>query len=233
MKYRMVSIIAAVWVVLLATPFSVSAIEEYLNDTADSSLLVEVTIPGVTDQQPTFWGTVKQYLGIRNIAKTKPAIGTQFTVNSSAYASSPYQTDSTPCITAAGTRVRPGVVASNFLPLGTILDINGEEYIVEDRMNARYAGYFLDLWFPSTSSALEFGRKKLVITIKDYGSPGDPIREEKLADNEPEKTVEVENPSVWSRITLTFSNVKGFLGAKVNPNVNRFDIDCSVEGAGE
>src|SRR3990167_1248447 len=40
-------------------------------------------------------------------------------VTITAYSSTPEETDSTPFITASGTHVRDGVVAANFLPLGT------------------------------------------------------------------------------------------------------------------
>src|SRR3989338_11521715 len=66
-----------------------------------------------------------------------------------AYNSEPGQTDSTPFITASGTQTRDGVVAANFLPIGAIVrfpDIYGDkEFIVEDRMNARYY-YRADIW---------------------------------------------------------------------------------------
>lgn len=117
----------------------------------------------------TFWQRLSRLLG----ARLTP--GTKLRVLSTAYAPSPYQTDNTPCITAAGTRVRRGTVAANFLPLGTILEINGQPFIVEDRMHPRYQRR-LDIFFPSTSEALEFGRRLLEIRIVGYGSPGQPIR---------------------------------------------------------
>ena len=110
-----------------------------------------------------FWQQVRVFL-FGQVAR-QPAVGTTFIVTSSAYASSPYQTDDTPCVTAAGTRVRPGVVATNWLPLGTVLEINDERYIVEDRMNSRFQGRFVDIWFPSTSAALEHGRQTLEVEI--------------------------------------------------------------------
>lgn len=120
----------------------------------------------------SFWQRLVRLLGAR-----RPAPGTTLAIVSTAYAPSPYQTDKTPCITAAGTRVRPGTVAANWLPLGTLLNINGEVYIVEDRMNPRHQ-QSIDIFFPSTSEALEFGRRLLTISIIGYGTPGQPIRED-------------------------------------------------------
>lgn len=157
------------------------------------------------------------------LAIQRPPVGTTFTVNSSAYASSPYQTDSTPCITAAGTRVRQGVVASNFLPMGTLLEINGEAYIVEDRMNPRYAGRFVDIWFPSTAAALQFGRQKLQATIVGYGTLGQELTsasDEALTEGNPVK------PTVIERASLRFIAVTRYIARAIPANVNKYDVNC-------
>ena len=91
-----------------------------------------------------------------------------YIVPSTAYSSTKDQTDDTPFITAMGTHVRDGVVAANFLPLGTIIkipDIFGDKvFVVEDRMNSRYT-YKIDLWFPTRAEAKEWGLKKIKIEI--------------------------------------------------------------------
>ncbi len=90
------------------------------------------------------------------------------TVQASAYNSVPGQTDSTPFITASGTTVRRGVVAANFLPIGTLItipDLYGDEvFVVEDRMNSRYRNN-VDIWMESVSEARAFGRKSVEIHI--------------------------------------------------------------------
>ena len=77
-----------------------------------------------------------------------------------AYSSQEGETDGTPFVTASGTTVRTGVVAANWLPLGTkvrIPEIFGDQvFTVEDRM-ARKNSHKLDVWFPSASDALRFG----------------------------------------------------------------------------
>lgn len=150
-------------------------------------------------------------------------VGTKITVNSSAYAPSKYQTDATPCITASGTTVRPGVVATNFLPLGTIISIQGEKYIVEDRMNARYRGYYLDIWFPSTAEALDFGRKKIDIVIEGYGKPGDAIRKEPLPATDT-NTIQPKQ-TFWQSVIATSNDIGQLLMTKVNPN--KYDVSCA------
>lgn len=85
-----------------------------------------------------------------------------------AYSSREEETDETPFITAAGTKVRPGVVAANWLPLGAkirIPEIFGDQvFIVEDRMHARMDGK-IDVWFSSTDEALRFGTQVARVEI--------------------------------------------------------------------
>ena len=91
-------------------------------------------------------------------------------VSASAYSSDPDQTDDTPFITASGSTVRDGIVATNFLPFGTKIKIpkvfGDKVFTVEDRMNARYnEKQYIDIWFDNTLSAIHFGRKTVLIEI--------------------------------------------------------------------
>ncbi len=85
-----------------------------------------------------------------------------------AYSSREEETDDTPLITAAGTKVRPGVVAANWLPLGAkirIPELFGDQvFIVEDRMHARMTGK-IDVWFSDTEEALRFGTQVARVEI--------------------------------------------------------------------
>lgn len=93
-----------------------------------------------------------------------------FTVSMTAYNSLPEQTDSNPFETAMGTTTRRGIVAANFVPLGTYIKIpelyGDEVFIVEDRMNARYTNR-VDIWMEHYSDARQFGVKHNV-TIEVY-----------------------------------------------------------------
>lgn len=92
--------------------------------------------------------------------------GMQVSVWASAYSSTEAQTDSDPFTTAWGTQVRPGIIAANFLPLGTKVLINGQEYTVEDRLNRRYDNEFMiDVWMGSTAEALQFGIRLVTFEI--------------------------------------------------------------------
>ncbi|MDX1535397.1 MAG: hypothetical protein R3346_01415 [Candidatus Spechtbacterales bacterium] len=86
----------------------------------------------------------------------------------SAYSSTHDQTDATPFTTASGTRVRDGIVAANFLPIGTkirIPDYYGNKvFVVEDRMNARYWKK-VDIWMPTRGEALQWGVRYATIEV--------------------------------------------------------------------
>lgn len=87
-------------------------------------------------------------------------------VTATAYSSTPDQTDSSPFITASGSRVHHGTVAANFLPLGTIIRINDEEFEIDDRMSPRYNDtYHIDIWTASREAAQSFGTQAILIEI--------------------------------------------------------------------
>ncbi|OGZ61880.1 MAG: hypothetical protein A3H51_02085 [Candidatus Spechtbacteria bacterium RIFCSPLOWO2_02_FULL_38_8] len=89
-------------------------------------------------------------------------------VSVTAYSSTLDQTDFSPFVTASGTQVRDGVVAANFLPIGTKIKIpsmfGDKVFVVEDRMNARY-WHRVDIWMPTRYDALQFGIRTLQIEI--------------------------------------------------------------------
>jgi len=99
---------------------------------------------------------------VREPAKT-------ITVIATAYNSLPGQADSTPFTTASGTRTRHGVVAANFLRIGTHVrfpELYGDTvFIVEDRMNARYGRDRVDIWMEHYSDAKIFGAKRVEMEI--------------------------------------------------------------------
>lgn len=90
------------------------------------------------------------------------------TVTATAYNSVPEQTDSTPFITASGSHTRHGVIAANFLPIGTRLKIpayyGDQVFVVEDRMNPRYHQR-IDIWMEEVPDARAFGVRNVEIEI--------------------------------------------------------------------
>lgn len=86
----------------------------------------------------------------------------------SAYSSTTHQTDKTPYLTAYNTEVRDGIVAANFLPVGTVVRFPqryGEKlFVVEDRMNERF-GLQVDIWTSKYEEAKKFGIQYLEMDI--------------------------------------------------------------------
>jgi len=76
-----------------------------------------------------------------------------------------WQTDSTPNITASNSQVREGIVANNCLEFGTLVEIGGKTYIVEDRMNSKFGCGYFDIFSFSLEEAREFGKKAMIVTI--------------------------------------------------------------------
>lgn len=100
-------------------------------------------------------GSQARYLGYKIVASGE--------VPATAYNSLESQTDSSPWITASGTRCREGVIASNFLPIGTKVLIEGfgeRVFTVEDRMNKRYKKR-IDIWFRDYDDAMRFGLRQI------------------------------------------------------------------------
>lgn len=84
------------------------------------------------------------------------------------YNSEPGQTDDSPFITAFNTHVRDGIVATNFLPKGTLVrfpdEFGDKLFVVEDRMNSRYY-YRMDIWMADKQESIQFGAKYLKMEI--------------------------------------------------------------------
>ncbi len=86
-----------------------------------------------------------------------------------AYSSTVWETDSSPYLTAAGTWVRDGIIANNYLAFGTkvrLPELYGDKiFVVEDRMSWKKGNYHIDIWFPSYGEAKEFGAKRTYIEV--------------------------------------------------------------------
>lgn len=79
------------------------------------------------------------------------------TMNVSAYCDQGY--------TASGEYVREGIVASDDLPLGTTVIINGVRYVVADRFGAGYVNH-IDIFMPSYDDCINFGRQTLDVYVE-------------------------------------------------------------------
>lgn len=66
-------------------------------------------------------------------------------------------------ITATGEPVHVGGVACNFLPFGTVVIIDGREYVVNDRCGIENC---IDIFMESYEEAIQFGRQYKEVYIK-------------------------------------------------------------------
>lgn len=112
------------------------------------------------------------------------AVATELMVSVTAYSSSQAQTDSTPFITATGTRTKIGTVAISRDLVGkygygkkikiirwlktdgcnTKLINSGIVFFAEDTMHVRYSRK-IDIWLPNYRSAINFGTCRAIIKI--------------------------------------------------------------------
>jgi len=108
---------------------------------------------------------------LSNPANPEPENIRKIRVVITGYSSTPWETDSDPYLTAAGTWVRDGVIANNHLPFGSkvrIPELFGDKiFVVEDRMHWRKGSYHVDVWFPDYWQALNFGVKRTYIEVLD------------------------------------------------------------------
>jgi len=135
-----------------------------------SSVIVSDAAPAaVLDEQIAQSDALLNQSPVANFGvNEEPEVKRTETVTITAYSSEVAQTDDTPFITASGTTVRDGIVAANWLPIGTkirIPELFGDKvFVVEDRMNRRHT-HRVDIWFSSKSEAVAFGLKKAEVEI--------------------------------------------------------------------
>lgn len=96
--------------------------------------------------------------------KPVPKIVTQI-CNVSAYSASVRECEKADGITASGTKATEGrTIAAGHLPFGTIVRINGQEYIVEDRFGGGYHDR-IDIYHENEQDAWDFGRQEIEVEI--------------------------------------------------------------------
>jgi 3D (Asp-Asp-Asp) domain-containing protein len=96
-----------------------------------------------------------------------------YRVDITAYTSTVEECDSSPFITADGSIVRDGIIATNILPFGTKVKIpkyfGDRIFEVRDRMNARYT-YRIDIWMNDKKAMREWGLKRNAeIEVVEWG----------------------------------------------------------------
>ena len=140
-------------VAILALPCI--AYQEWQKNRLDEQLEGEIKYQ--SSELPTIQGNSLIGLYAPNILVFE-SLGTRWVTG---YSSEISQTDSTPFITASGTKVRDGVIACPmYLEIGTWLFIDGDVYICEDRMKQTEPYmYYFDIWFATREEALEWGKQ--------------------------------------------------------------------------
>lgn len=158
-----------------ATPTTADTVQtsQDLQTTAVTGLVVPVSLPAALPtaanaKKVKKWNVINAPdLTTPEEHSDEPAART-ITVPVSAYTSEPGQTDGSPFTTADGSQVRDGIVAANFLPIGTRIRIpqyfGDQVFEVHDRMNARYT-YRMDIWMLSKSDAMKWGVRNVKIEV--------------------------------------------------------------------
>ena len=69
-----------------------------------------------------------------------------------------------PCANGRMPSLDHTIAAPRWIPLGSIVIIEGRRYVVEDRTNIRYNGRY-DLFMSNHQTALQWGKQCLTITV--------------------------------------------------------------------
>lgn len=72
-------------------------------------------------------------------------------------------------VMANGERPHVGAVANDVLPFGTIVRINGREYVVKDRFGGGYGIERFDIYMDSVDECYNFGRQYIDVEILRIG----------------------------------------------------------------
>ena len=111
---------------------------------------------------------------IPTATNTRPVALKIYKVDATSYTSSFEETDDTPELAADGTCTYFGMIASNFLPIGTKVRIptqfGDKIFTVHDRMNKRYT-YRIDVWMAQKKDMRQFGIKRnLPVEVIEWGT---------------------------------------------------------------
>lgn len=157
-NYKTISFFVIIGILLIQTIAPSLVVAAPVSDILANSKVKELTILERSDGKLFHFAK-----GVKPPAKVVMTVLT-------AYTSTPGQTDDSPFVAASGKRVYDGMVAANWLPLGTKIKIpalyGDKVFTVDDRMNPRYGYGRMDIWLDtSVSQAKKFGVKRTSVEI--------------------------------------------------------------------
>lgn len=136
--------------------------------------VVAFAVPHLATQAETT--TMAASMAQAPVAPSAPAVKKTLNLKVTAYSSSPDETKDygSPFITADGTYVHDGVVATNLLPFGTkvmIPSLFGDKvFTVNDRMSKKLMNN-IDIWMGTKAAALVFGvHTAKIVVLQDSTS---------------------------------------------------------------
>jgi len=109
----------------------------------------------------------------KRVVPEKKAVLKTIRMNVTAYSSTPGECDGDPFVTADGSIVRDGIVATNVFPFGTKIRLpayfGDRVFEVHDRMNPRYSSR-VDIWMSNKQDVRSWGLKQNVqIDVVEWG----------------------------------------------------------------
>ena len=150
------------------TAATVATVDESKRAAKQASLIDEAKTEELSDASKTLLMNSGKVADAVTMSEEKP--DKVVSVVMTAYTSTPDQTDDTPDIAASGKHVYDGMLAANWLPMGTkvkIPELYGDKiFTIDDRMNKRYGYGRMDIWLDTTKAeARKFGVKRLTVEI--------------------------------------------------------------------
>lgn len=144
--------------------FPQTSLSSYYDIKDEKGIISEKAQSIIPEQEDNSEGKLAEELNKQETVKVKYSRYVVVT----AYSSTVDQCDSTPFITANGTRVYDGIIAANFLRFGTKIrfpEYSGDKiYTVEDRMHQRFSNR-ADIWMETRLQALQFGKRRIKIEV--------------------------------------------------------------------
>lgn len=167
-------LLTSLFIVQALVPSSTVVHAEGVTNTVVTSTTSTQVVSGIIfDDMPAV--EVEEDIVQEVVPLTRPAALRLYTVDMTAYTSAVEECDADPFITADGSHVRDGIIATNILPFGTKVRFpalfGDRVFEVHDRMNTRYTAR-ADIWMTNKAAARQFGLKRnMKMEVIEWGKP--------------------------------------------------------------